>query len=80
MAALKAIILRWTNRTLKFLIPKTPWGDRLYCSLHVWYMQKRLPRYRHPQTFSDYLFRLRAVVEADDAFRQQITDKILVKD
>ena len=80
MAAIKAFILRWMARTLRLSIPKTPWGDRLYSRLHVLYMQKRLPRYRHPQTFSDYLFRLRAGPEADDLFRQRIADKLLVKD
>ena len=43
-------------------------------------MQKRLPRYKHPRTFSDHLFRLRAGPEASDQFRQRIADKILVKD
>ena len=80
MAALKAFLLRWTSRALKFCIPETQWGDRLYSRIHFLYMNGRLPRFHRPKSFNDHIFRLRAGPEAEDALRQRVCDKLLVKD
>lgn len=80
MEGLKAFLLRCTSRTLRFCIPKTPWGDLLYSRIHFLYMNGRLPRFRNPDSFNDHIFRLRVGPEAENALRQTVCDKLLVKD
>ena len=59
MAALKAFLLRWTSRALKFCIPEALWGDRLYSRIHFLYTHGRLARSHSPKSFNDHIFRLR---------------------
>ena len=48
MVALKAFFLRWTARALRFCLPKAPWGDRLYSSIHFAFLLGGLPRFNAP--------------------------------
>jgi len=73
----RLLLLIWRNGLER--VTRFPFIDRIYSRLAYWFNHGRWPNTKAPDTFTDYLMRIKLSKDICSAFRLQVTDKELAK-